>query len=224
MSEQPIEFFEGKALELGQAIAAGDHAKVEQLSQLEEIDLNTIHKKDMTFGHFALLHQDAESLKILTQQGASPHIDLGGIGSVMFCAIKAKETKFLEALLDGGADPNAKDGNEMPVFFHALTKDDNAALEVFIKHGVDLNLTNKTGRPATVQAFDRNKYDQVEFLIKAGIDLTIADKQGVTLAHALAYKLQQQKADKSTPAYQKLVELKQLLEQRGISLPSSGPQ
>ena len=222
MSKSAENFFKGESLAVGQAIEANDLARLEDLARASEA-LDDVHIDQMTFSHFALLHKNAEALEILTRNGASPHIDIEGVGSVLFCAVMAEDTKFLKSLLNAGVDPNSTDSTEMPVFFHAALKKDLSALKLLIANGLDLNQTSKTGRPVTMHVFYRNRYDNVEFLINAGADLSLKDQQGYSLGYSVQFKIDQQKTTPMTAAYQRLVKLKQLLESRGVSFPVPRP-
>ena len=226
----PQDFFESQRdMAIGQAIVDDDLSQLESLcaaAQLEgdhRLDLNRMHRSDMTFLHFALILDKVEAMKVLLAAGASPHIEVEGFGSVLFAAIRAEDPKYLQALLESGVDPNSRDRHEMPLFFQAATKEDPAALDLLIKHGADLNLTSKTGRPVTLHAFTGLKYDQVEYLINQDVDLSKANNQGVTLAYALESELRLQSADRSTPAYQKLVQLRGMLTDRGVQFPPPNP-
>ena len=220
---KPHDFFQDDALPIGNAIAADDLNTLQSLCSADGVELNQVHLKDMTFLHFALMLQHDQAMKVLVKCGASPHIEIEGIGSVMYAAIRAEDTKFLQALLEGGVDPNSTDKHEMPLFFQAATKDDLTALELLIKHGANLNLTSKSGRPVALHAFTGLKYDQVEFLIKQGVDLNLANRQGITLAYAVEHELKMQNVNRQTDAYSKLVHLQNLMVERGVKFPAPAP-
>jgi ankyrin repeat protein len=222
MSTSAKQFFEGEFLALGQAIEENDLAKLEILArELEALD--GVHNEGMTFSHFALLHKNAEALKVLTCNGASPHIEIEGVGSVFFSAVMAEDTKYLKSLLECGVDPNSTDSTEMPIFFHAALKKDLSALKLLVASGLDLNQTSKTGRPVAMHVFYRNRYDNVEFLINAGVDLSIQDQQGYSLGYSVQFKIDQQRTTPPTAAYKRLLELKQLLKSRGVTFPVPKP-
>ena len=231
MSGKPSEFFEGDALELAEAIDQSDLDRINQFCaelkqrQTEEgqTGLDQLHKKEMTFLHFALLKKNDQAIQALCENGASPHVDLEGVGSVLYCAIKAKDPKFLKTLLEAGIDPNSTDKWEMPLFFQAVLNEDTKAIELLIEHGVDLDLTSKTGRPAILHAFNRRRYDRVEFLIDQGADLNLANNQGITMAYAIEHELGKQKANTKTAAFQKLAQLRQMMIDKGVKFPATPP-
>ena len=220
------EFFdEGPAQSLGSAIAANDFARLEKLISSEDIELNKIHKKDMTFLHFAFLHKNIESMKLLVESDASPHIEIKDVGSVMGIAVGAKDTKFLEALLESGVSANSTDRWEMPHFFAATTKNDNCqTLKVFAKHGADFDIPSSTGRTASMHAFTSLAYDHVEYLINHGVNLESATNNGVTLAYFLDLEMEQQSNSPNSVAFKKLTQLRTLMEKRGVKFPATHPK
>ena len=219
-------FDEGTALDLGSAISNSDLPSVKKMAaSMDKVILNQIHKKDMTFLHFAFLKQDVEVMKSLVQSGASPHIDIANIGSVISLAVKAKETKYLRALLEVGVSPNSTDRWEMPIFFAATTKNDDCkTLRIFAEHGADFDLQSSTGRTAVMHAFTSLAYDESEYLIEHGVNLETNMSNGVTLAYLLELELEQQKKNPGTAAYKKLVQLQNLMTQRGVRFPATSPE
>ncbi len=216
----PTTFFEDEALAIGQAIEEGDVAMVRKLCH-PDVELNSLHKQDMTLLHFAMLKKNPEMLQVLTEAGASPHISIEGVGSVLYCAILAKETDYLTALLKAGVDANSTDSEGTPLFFHAAIKEDLAALKLLLEHGADLNLTNQLGRTAIVHSLYHLMYDQVEFMIdRPGVDLKLSNQNGVTIGTAVQLELNKQKVNTSTPAYQKLVDIRNNLASKGIQFPT----
>jgi hypothetical protein len=223
----PEEFFEeGTYLDLARAIAANDLSGIQKIVSADEtIELNTIHKKDMTVLHYAFLHQNVEAMKLLVNNGASPHVEIKDVGSVFGIAVGAKDLKFLEALLESGVSANSTDRWEMPHFFAAATKDDDCeTLRVFAKHGADFNIQSSTGRTAAMHAFASLAYDQVEFLIEQDINLESQTKNGVTLAWFLELELEQQKKNPKSRAYQKLIQLQSMMVERGVKFPATRPE
>ena len=220
------EFFdEGVALDLGRAIAAGSLVEVKQLASNSAVELNSIHKKDMTFLHFAFMHKNVETLKLLVDSGASPHIEIKDVGSVMGIAVGAKDLKFLEALFESGVSANSTDRWEMPHFFAATTKNDDCqTLEVFKKNGADFNIPSETGRTAVMHAFASLAYDHVEYLIKHGVNLESQTSNGVTLAYFLDLELDQQSAAPNSVAFKKLIQLRELMKERGVKFPATHPE
>ncbi|MFM7200008.1 MAG: ankyrin repeat domain-containing protein [Myxococcota bacterium] len=218
MSKNPAsEFFEGPALVLGMAIESARWDQVEQLAQ--QVPLNTHHQKQMTFLHFALLKQQPRALTLLIRRGADPLIEVKGLGTALGVAVMAEKTVFLKAIFEAGVGANVMDPHGMPYFFHAATKDNLEALQLFIERGANLNLTTPAGRSVVLHAFFRTKYDAVAFLIQQGVALELPTTQGVTLANALQKELLHQQVNPQTQAYQKLSELKHMLEKRGVRFP-----
>jgi len=218
-------FVESANQKMGRAIADNNLNEIRKLTSGEDaVELNSIHKKDMTFLHFAFVHKNVEAMKLLIESGASPHIEIKDLGSVMGIAVQAKDVKYLEALLESGVSANSTDRWEMPHFFAATTKDDDCkALELFAKHGADFDIPSSTGRTAVMHAFASVAYDQVEYLIKHGVKLDSQTSNGVTLAYFLELELEQQKRDRSTAAFKKLVQLRGMMKQRGVKFPATHP-
>lgn len=220
------EFFaESASLEMGRAIADNNLNGIKKLTSGENaVELNSIHMKDMTFLHFAFVHKNVEAMKLLIESGASPHIEIKDLGSVMGIAVGAKDVKYLKALLESGVSANSTDRWEMPHFFAATTKDDDCkTLELFAKHGADFDIPSSTGRTAIMHAFSSLAYDHVEYLIKHGVKLDSQTSNGVTLAYFLELELEQQKRDPNTAAYKKLIQLRDLMKERGVKFPATHP-
>ena len=215
----PAEFFDGVSLEFAKLIQAGDVDRMRRLAP--QLDLNRIHRQGMTFLLFALAHQEEASVYELVRAGADPRQRADDLGAPLDLAVRAQDPKFLKAMLDAGVDPNAHDAGGLPILFEAACKESQHAMRLLVAEGADLNAKDALDKPVIYQAFSQLRYDQVEFLIEKGADVHFRTANGVTMGYSLERRLS--RAERGTPAFQKLNAIKRLCEQRGVRFPADPP-
>ena len=75
-----------------------------------------------------------------------------------------------------------------------------------------------------MHAFASLAYDHVEYLIKHGVNLESQTSNGVTLAYFLDLELDQQSAAPNSVAFKKLIQLRELMKERGVKFPATHPE
>ena len=218
LAANPAKYFTGESLVLTKAIRAGENKAIKSLS--ENLDLNQVYDKDMTVLAYAMLVKNTDAITELVLAGADPLQYTEGMGQPLVLAAQGK-TEFLKAFLRAGVDPNSRDRWGMPILFAALDWNSDDKIKLLIEYGADLEIrSSNVKRGALDQAFSGLYYDRVVFLIKQGLsNFLVEDTNGVTFAYTLQTELDHQSKDQTTLAYKKLVELKSLLEERGVKFP-----
>jgi len=217
-AENASKYFKDESLVLAKAIKAGDVEKIKVLS--ENIDLNQSHKNDMTLLAYAMLVKQVDAITALVVAGANPLQYTDGLGQPLVIAAGGK-AEYLKAFLEAGVDPNSRDRWGSPILFMALDSDNDDKVKLLIDYGADLEIRS-TGlkRGALDHAFSGLYYDRVEYLIRQGLsNFLVENKNGVTFGYRLQTELDHQSQDKSTLAYKKLIQLKSLLQERGVKFP-----
>src|SRR5207237_535732 len=126
------------------------------------------------------------------------------------------------AILDGGVGPDSKNSWGTPLIFTAACNDSTDCLRLLVDRKANLDAPDgELGETAMFEAFSKLCYDQVEFLIQKGAKVDITLINGVTLAYSLQRRLEQAKP--GTPAHQKLTEIKEMMQNRGIAFPAESP-
>ena len=216
----PETFFDGRGLELARAINRGDVKEVSV--KANGLDLNQAYRQKMTFLFFSLVCNQLKVAAELIKLGASPYVVSPGFGSPLDFAVRANEDDMLRAMLDAGVSPNATNSWGTPLLFTAACKDSTKTMELLVDRGADLNVKDTNlGRTALFEAFSKLCYDQTEYLITHGAKVDISLLNGVTFAYSLQKRLGQQKI--GTAGYEKLNEIKKLVEARGVKFPADPP-
>lgn len=221
MPNHPPEFFfDGLALELARAIDANDADRIRRLSP--QVDLNRLHKQDMTFLFYALLSKRHAAVTALIKSGANPKQVDKELGSPLDLAVQASESKSLESILDGGIGPNERNSWGTPLLFTAACLDSEENLRLLVARKADLDATDKDiGRTAVFEAVSKRCYDQAIYLIENGARTDVTTVNGLTLAYSVQWDLERHSA--GSPGFEKLARLKRLMEERGIKFPAASP-
>jgi ankyrin repeat protein len=218
--QSPETYFDGSALEIARAVRQGNAAAIK--GRATSVDLNQIHKQDMTLLFYALLSKEYRSVTELVKAGANPQQIDPELGSPLDFAVRLEESNALAAILDAGTSPNATNSWGTPLLFTAACQDTTNNLQLLAQRKANLDAKDSgLGRTAVFEAFSKLCYDQVEYLIEQGATVDITLVNGVTFAYSLESRLKRQKP--GSVAYDKLLEIKRLTEVRGIRFPAEPP-
>jgi uncharacterized protein len=90
-----------------------------------------------------------------------------------------------------------------------------------MKHGVPIDYPDDAGQTVLMRALDAQDYELAKWLLEQGASVTI-DAHDMTVAWSLQYDLN--RFAPGSPNYQKVLELKQMAEQRGAQFPARSPK
>ncbi len=152
---------------IGNAVAAGDTAKVQELlDKGVSPDSQTEDGKTLLMLAAYLGHTDI--VKLLIEKGADVNAkDRDGKTALIYAA-ESNNIAVAELLLKNGADPNAADNNGKTALMYAAEKGYLNFAKLLLENGADLNATANNGKTALQFALDNNQTAMVDFLSNWG--------------------------------------------------------
>jgi len=174
-------YFEGKALELAQAIDRRDAASINRLVHQEGVNPDvTFDAQHMPMVGWPLINKNYEGLRLLLEAGANPNAryrpvirdDLPGAPNAMIYAAGMKDSRYLALLLDHGGDPNTISQGGEPLTYTARLADAWPNVQLLIERGADVNHRisgNETRKPIDWYSM-LGDFEQVYWLLQHGAD------------------------------------------------------
>ncbi len=129
---------------------------------------------------YAALYGDANSVRVLLEQGADPKLrNLSNASALMSAVDDPDKTRLL---LDGGADANARsDEGQTPLLIAVLGHANaSAVVRLLLDHGADVKMTSPTGGNVLAAAGFSGNPQLLELLLERG-----AEKTPLPLAQAV---------------------------------------
>lgn len=176
----------------------------------------------ITLLQYAIAANNVQAVKVLLALSSDPTISSPYSSSGLAFAIYLQKPALLAAILDQRpADTLSKDFQQ-ELLFQAASSPDTACLELMLQRGFPIDLTDSLGRTALIDVLAAMDIERAEWLIQHGANVIIEDRGGITPA----YKTQDYlaRAKPGGEAEQKILSLKRLIEQRGVTFPVPTPQ
>jgi ankyrin repeat protein/mono/diheme cytochrome c family protein len=129
---------------------------------------------------YAVLYGDANSVRLLLEQGADPNLrNLGKASALMYAVDDPDKTRLL---LDRGADANARsDEGQTPLLIAVLGHPNaSAVVRLLLDHGADVKMTTPNGVTVLALAGSSGDKQLLELLLERG-----AEKTPLPLAQAV---------------------------------------
>lgn len=227
----PEQFFDGRMLEMAQAIQSNDMARLRQLATGQ--NLNQPGKQDMTLLWFAMQpgQVNTEAVKTLVSLGADPQAqpikDFGSPIEYVFMSRKnpddATGLKLLQAMLDGGMSPNkaAKDGTTLLHRAAGPGSGSVAPIQLLLDRGADINARDRIGRTALEEAINVNHASIALYLVQRGAKVDTYTVNGVTIGWSVKWALDSLKPG---PLRTQFEQLRDLLVSKGMKWPPDAPE
>jgi hypothetical protein len=224
--DDPAKYFDAPTQALVAAALAGDVAQAKS-AIAHGASPDAEGPKDNPYNHLRPLHYaiaaDSEAaIRTLLSVGANPELDtLGGAGPALLFAETLDKPKLLSLMLDLRPADTLAPRTKKLLMFHAVAEGRPACLAVVMAHGVPIDTPNDAGGTVLMSAIDMQDYDLAAWLMAQGASVTIlANDQ--TVAWGLEFQLAKYRP--GTPAYEKVLALKQMAEQRGAHFPAQSPK
>ncbi|OOE71177.1 hypothetical protein BZG19_03765 [Salinivibrio kushneri] len=218
----PEVFFEGELLAVAEAMKACDIDKAKALAE-KLPDIDAPGNEHFTLLAFAVADTNIPAIKMLMALGADPAAKLGegeGAQSVAYFSMWRKTTDALKAMLEAGMDPNLIDEYGETLIFDVPNLEDNDSLKLLIEFGADVNARDGLGQTPLLD-FISVKFDESLYLLDHGADPFIMKNSGLTTAYAVQERLESM--DKSSEAYQKMLNIQQKMIELGVQFPALTP-
>lgn len=124
---------------------------------------------------------NAERVRSLIEQGASPNIrDVMGLTPLIHAAMEGNAA-VVEALLEGGAETETRDAFGTTALMYSV-EGSGATTRALLESGAEVDAVDASGNTAIHQALMAEQYETAAILADAGADMQIENAEGVTPA------------------------------------------
>ncbi|EMB4321644.1 ankyrin repeat domain-containing protein [Pluralibacter gergoviae] len=196
MDYEPSDFFEGKQLEIAEAIYNGNEEGLRKnLPLISKEELNRPAKAEMTLLFWSMMatfndNATPDRLHIITdliQAGADPLQPQPKVpGSPAEFAMKSDKDIWIKAMLEGGLSPNARDKiHHKPIIFRSIMAKNTQTLKTVLDYGANINIQDPLGDTVLIDAMYAQSYDHVILLLQRGADSSIKGNLGWTMGNQL---------------------------------------
>ena len=177
-------YFQGKALELAEAVDRNDAADVQRLIKQEGVNPDVIFDESaMPMVAWPVFNKNLPGLKLLLDNGANPNarrIDSQRTSgqqrnNAMVFAAGNADPRYLAMLLNFGGDPNTHNSNGEPLTNVATLQDRWPNVKMLIEHGANINeglYVSESYNTAVAWYSSFGNFEQVYWLLQHGADPT----------------------------------------------------
>ncbi|WP_313297523.1 ankyrin repeat domain-containing protein [Diaphorobacter sp.] len=228
----PEQYFDGRMLEIAQAIQSNDMLRLRQLAAGQNLDQPG--RQDMTLLWFAIQPDqlNMEAVKTLVSLGADPAAqpirDFGSPFDVVFTSRKNPEDtlglRLLQAMLDGGLSPNHTAGGSMTLLQKAARSGNEFALDMvklLLQRGANINARDRIGGSALYDAMTAANPHIAPYLVQHGAKVDTYTVNGVTVGWSVKMRLERFQPG---PLRTQFEQLRDLLVSRGMKWPPDSPE
>ena len=226
----PEQIFDGRMLEMAQAIQSNDMARLRQLAVGQ--NLNQPGRQDMSLLWFAMQPDqlNTEAVKTLVSLGADPAAnpikDFGSPLDYVFMSRKSPGDttglKLLQAMLDGGMSPNKTepDGTTLLQMAAGPGSASLAIVQLLLQRGADINARDSLGRTALHQSITADHTDIALYLVQHGAKADTYTVNGATIGWLVKLTLDRIQPG---PVRTQFEQLRDLLISKGMKWPPDSP-
>lgn len=164
---------------LADAVEANKPTEVGRLLQ-QQVDVNAAQVDGMTALHWAVFHDDLDTVKsLLTADADVAAVNRYGVPPLSL-ACKNGHIKIVEALLEAGADPDTTLRGGETVLMTASRTGKSGPVKALIASEADVSAKDRKGQTAIMWAAADGHTAVVDELIKAGADFRTPLRSGFT--------------------------------------------
>lgn len=179
-----IVFADPRVVELAEAVADGDAARVRTLAA--GVDLSIRGDKNVTLLQWAVLNQSLAGMKALLDAGADPTQAGMDNDTVVHMAAMANDAVYLSELLARGVNPNVRNAETgAGPLRAALMGERDEQFRALLAAGADPDLADRMGNTPLHVAGQINEPQRALDLLNAGADPMARNAQGVTFQRYL---------------------------------------
>lgn len=171
--------------------------------------------------HYAIAANNKEAVKVLIAVGADPELSAQGLGRSFLFAMTLRNLEMLSLLLDLRPMDTLSLKTIELMLFSAVRRDRPKCLELFLDRGAPIDLPDGAHSTIMMTAIDCQDYELAEWLLLRGASLDVVAGGGVTPAYTVQFHLN--KFEPGSPTYNKVLRLKELMEERGAVFPAATP-
>ena len=218
-------FADPKTLELLATAMVGDLPKATWLIN-EGANPNDEGPRDNPYNRLRLLHyaiaaNNPQAVRVLVSVGADPELDAQGFGRSFLFAMTLENIEMLSLLLDLKPIGTLSTDTMEYLLFESVIQGCVPCLDLFLQRGAPIDYRDESGYTVMIRAMDAQRYDMAEWLLLKGASVHIETGGGMTPAYSVEFHLNKFKPGSST--YNKVLHLKQMMEERGAVFPALSP-
>ena len=153
--------------------------------------------------------------------GADPELNVQGFGEAFLFVMTLENFDMMSLLLDLWPMEKLSKACLKSMMFESVTQPCPNCLELLLKRGAPVDFPDGVGYTVMMRAMDAQDYDMAEWLLLKGASVHIETGGGMTPAYSVEFHLN--KFIPGSPSYNKVLHLKQMMEERGAVFPALSP-
>ena len=172
--------------------------------------------------HYAIAANNKLAVKILIGIGADPELDTEGTGPAFLWSLELNNIEMFDFLLDLKSVETLKKETIITLLFESTERIKLDFLELLLDRDVSIDTQDSAGMTILIEALDGQDFDLAKWILLRGASVHIDTPSGTTPSNTVQYFLN--KFKDGTPSHNKVLELKQMMEDRGIVFPVLDPK
>lgn len=218
-------FQDTKTLKLLSAAMAGDATAAKEYVAVGA-DPNDEGPLDSDYIRLRLLHyliaaKKPDAVRILLNVGADPELSVRGYGNAFLFTITLDYPEMMTMLLDFRPLKTLHIETVEDMMFVSARHNCISCLEHLLDRGAPIDYPDGADFTIMMRAMDAENYDLVQSLLLRGASVHIETTCGITPAYSVQFHLNKYKV--GTPTYNKVLRLKELMQERGAKFPALTP-
>uniref|UniRef100_C6E3L0 Ankyrin n=1 Tax=Geobacter sp. (strain M21) TaxID=443144 RepID=C6E3L0_GEOSM len=218
-------FNDAQTLELLSAALAGDTAKAKDCvargaNPNDEGPVDDDYKR-LRLLHYVIAAKNTDAVRILLDVGADPEMVALGNGAAFQFVSTLEDMGMLNFLLDLRPIGTLSALSIKRMMFDSVIQPCVACLNVLLKRGVPIDFPDDAEYTILMRAMDCQDYEMAQWLVSRGASVKVEAYNGVTPAYSVQFHLNKYKV--GSPTYNKVLHLKELMQERGAVFPPLTP-
>ncbi|WP_041262811.1 ankyrin repeat domain-containing protein [Citrifermentans bemidjiense] len=218
-------FNDPKTLELLGAALKGDTAKTKDCvgkgaNPNDEGPVDNDYKR-LRLLHYAIAAKNPGAVGILIDVGADPEMVALGNGAAFQFVSTLEDMDMLNFLLDLCPISTLSRISIKKLMFDSVIQPCLPCLDVLLKRGVPIDFPDDAEYTVLMRAMDCQDYDMAQWLVSRGASVQVEAYNGMTPAYLIQFHLNKYKV--GSPTYNKVLRLKEMMQERGAVFPPLTP-
>lgn len=171
--------------------------------------------------HYAIAAKNPEAVRTLLDVGADPELAAMGFGAAFQFVMTLEDTEMLNFLLDLRPIATLSKTTIKRMMFDLVIQPRPACLDLLLTHGAPIDCPDDADYTIMMRAVDAQDYELAQWLVSRGASVNVEAYNGVTPAYSVEFHLK--KYEVGSSAHDKVLRLKELMQERGAVFPPLSP-